>query len=164
MSLYSLSAEANQVETLSTPRAVLANRTSLVYLDCRCFICMSQPCGKSISHLQGPYSTYNITGIRAKRCKQKARYDGSRGLEITSSFRSHLYERRGKDKKNKRVALAPLVSSPPRVMIAHKSRAGLVEQNKTRALKGKMELFHSTGIKADDSGMFLLLWRISSIT
>jgi len=33
MSLYSLSTEANKVETLSTLRAVLANCTSLVYLE-----------------------------------------------------------------------------------------------------------------------------------
>lgn len=133
---------------------------------------------RPLQHIQHHRHTLTVTMRKCERpqvcergtkfppngCKQKARYDGSHRLEITSSFRSHLYERRGKDKKNKHVALAPLVSSPPRVMIAHKSRAGLVEQNKTRALKGKMELFHSTGIKADDSGMFLLLWRISSIT
>lgn len=75
MSLYSLSTEANKVETLNTLRAVLANSTSHVYLDYWCLICMSQPCRKSISH----YVIYDFQGANSVRgykiptnqCKKK---------------------------------------------------------------------------------------------
>lgn len=75
MSLYSQSSEANKVETLSTLSAVLANSTSLVYLEYWCFICMSQPCGKSITHLQGSYSTDNVNVISMTSKIQTATYE-----------------------------------------------------------------------------------------
>lgn len=62
-------------------------------------------------------------------CKQKACHDGSCGFEITLSS-GLIYMKEEEKIKDKHVALAPLVSSPPSVMIPRKSRARLVEQRK----------------------------------
>lgn len=80
MTLYLLSTEANAVETLGTLRAVL------VYFEYWYFICITQPCGKSITHCKAVKahvtSTANNIGDVQKRKQLHVRFmklaDGSR--------------------------------------------------------------------------------------
>lgn len=66
-------------------------------------------------------------------------------VDLKSPFSGLIYMKEVEKIKVKHVALAPLVSSPPRVMIPRKSSAGLVEQRKKNMRTQRQDgaiLFH----------------------